>query len=58
MVTAKVNNLPEYASDYKYIACKVIDNKLWFYGAFNEYEKALKAAREVFGVVVENEVEG
>ena len=42
----KINNLPNYAEDYKYIVVTLVDGELWFYGAYNDYEKALLVARE------------
>ena len=50
----KVNNVPEYAKDYKYIVCTTSDKELWFWGAYNDFDDALQAARERFGVIIEN----
>lgn len=50
----KINNLPEYANEYKYIVARWYDDELWFYGAWNDEEKAEKAAEEIFGKVVKN----
>lgn len=55
MFKAKVNNVPEYAKDHRYIVCTTNNNELWFWGAYDDFDTALKAAREVFGVIVENE---
>lgn len=49
----KVNNLPSYALDHKYIVARVADTELWFWGAFDSYETATKAALEINGVIVE-----
>ena len=57
MLKVKVNNMPEYAAENKYIVCTVCNNELWFWGGYDDFEIALKAAREVFGVIVTNEVE-
>ena len=38
----KINNLPTYAKNYKYIVARLIDGDWWFYGAYNDGFKALK----------------
>ena len=50
-----VNNVPAYAEKYKYWVCRTDTNQLWFYGAWDNFDDALKVAREVHGVVIENE---
>ena len=47
-----VNNLPEYAKDYSWLVCNVVDDELWFWGAFNDHDKAFKVATDIGGVVV------
>ena len=49
-----VKNLPEYANEYKYIVASQIDGDLLFWGAWNNMEKAIKAAEEIGGKVVMN----
>lgn len=49
----KINNLPNYANEYHLIVCNVVDNELWFYGAWNDREKAYSVAKEIDGIVVE-----
>ena len=52
----KINNLPNYAEDYKYIVVTLVDGELWFYGAYNEYEKAECVVKETDGrLIVEND---
>ena len=48
----KVNNLPEYAKNYNWLVCRVVDGALWFWGAFNDHDKAFETAMDVGGVVV------
>lgn len=48
----KVNNVPEYAMNYKYIVAIDCDDSLWFYGAWNNTEAAEKVAYENDGVVI------
>lgn len=43
---AKVNNCPTYAKDYKYVIATVVSNELWFWGATNDYDKALEIIHE------------
>jgi uncharacterized protein YutD len=42
----KINNLPEYANEYKYIVARWCDDELWFYGAWNDEEKAEKPLKK------------
>ena len=47
----KINNLPAYAQDYKYIVARLIDGGWWFYGAYNDGSKAERAAVECGGEI-------
>ena len=59
MKNIKINNLPDYAQDYRYIVITIVDDELWFYGAYNDYEKALLVARETSDrMVVDNSGRG
>lgn len=50
-----INNFPEYAKEYKYIVVQRIDGELWFWGAWDDRNKANEAALELGnGVVIEN----
>ena len=53
-MTITINNLPDYAKEYKYIVTRECENEFWFYGAFNESDRANRAAEEVNGVVFTN----
>ena len=57
MAKVKVNNVPEYANNFPIWVCKYSedDHKLWFWGAWENEEVAEKVARQIDGVVVENE---
>ena len=52
----KVNNVSEYGKTCKYLVCRVVDGQAWFYGAWNDYDKALEVAQEIDGVVVEEAI--
>lgn len=59
MMDVKIYNLPDYAQDYRYIVTTIVDDELWFYGAYNDYEKALLVARETSDrMVVDNSGRG
>lgn len=49
-----INNLPDYATDYDYIVASVVDGNLWFYGAWNNANKAYEMARNIDGAVIKN----
>lgn len=46
----KVNNVPDYAKNYKYIVYReASDHSFWFWGAFSIVENAFLVAREIDG---------
>ncbi len=47
-----INNLPDYASEYPFIVATGELEDLWFYGAYNTFEKANEVAEQVDGVVI------
>lgn len=49
-----INNLPSYPLS-KYIVARNVDNALWYWGTWDSREEAEKVAREIDGVVIENE---
>lgn len=54
-MTVKVQNVASYAKDYKYIVAMSVDGELWFWGAWNDRDKANEVALELGnGVVVKN----
>lgn len=48
----RVNNLPEYAKKHNYLVCREVNNELWFWGAFDDHDRAFKTAMEICGGVV------
>ena len=51
----QINNYKSYADQYKYIVARRIDGELWFWGAWNDRNKANEVAIEIGGEVVTNE---
>ncbi len=51
----KVNNVAKYAESKRYIVARSLDGELWFWGAWDDEEKAKQAAAEIDGVVVSTE---
>lgn len=49
----KVNNMPSYVWDYKYVVAREVDGDLWFWGAYDDLHTATTAANEIGGVVIE-----
>lgn len=54
MTNMKVNNQPEYASRYEFVVARMVDDELWFYGAYRDGFKADQVASEVYGIVIHN----
>lgn len=54
MLNTIIKNLSSYAINYKYIVASDIDGELWFYGAWNDENRAYEVARDIRGVVVKN----
>lgn len=48
---SKVNNYPNYATQYKYIVTRLVEGEHWFWGAYNDYFKAEQVADEIGGYV-------
>lgn len=48
--TIKINNAPMNLRTFT--VCRVFEHELWFYGTYDEESVALKAAREINGVIV------
>lgn len=45
----KINNLPKYAEDKKYIVARRVEGELWFWGAYDDPNKAVDAVMEIRG---------
>lgn len=55
----KINRLPAYALDCRYIVACRVDGALWFHGAWDDREGAMAAALLIGGEVFAREqVEG
>ena len=54
MLNTIVKNLSSYAINYKYIVASDVDGDLWFYGAWNDENRAYEVARNIRGIVVKN----
>lgn len=54
MLNLIIKNLPEYAIYHTYIVASVCDSNLWFYGAWDDENKAYEVAEVIGGVVIEN----
>ena len=52
--TVSVYNTPDYAENHNFIVSRLVENNLWFYGAYDEIEKAREVAEEIDGLVVVN----
>ena len=48
----KINNMPETAKARKYVTVREVDGGWWFYDAWDDFEKALKQAREINGQII------
>jgi hypothetical protein len=49
-----IRNLPDYAKEYTFIVCSEENFEYYFYGAYNDSNKANRIAEEIGGVVFEN----
>lgn len=50
-----INNVPDYARNLAFWVVRIVDGALWFYSAWDDINKAEKAAVEADGAVFENE---
>lgn len=55
MMNVHINNLKEYAKKHKYIVARRVDGELWFWGAWDDRNKANEVAIEIGGEVVTNQ---
>lgn len=46
-------NVPRYAADYRYIVARRVDGDLWFYGAWNDADKANEVALDIDGETID-----
>ena len=50
-----INNMPRYAENYDYIVARRVDGEYWFWGAWNDRDRANEVALEEGCVVFRNE---
>lgn len=53
-MTATVLNVSK--GDMPYVVARVSEGKLWYWGRWDDYDKALEVAKEIDGVVLIDEV--
>ena len=49
----EINNVPQYAHEYRFIVYRVVDGERYFWGAWNDSGKAVTAAKEIGGEVMD-----
>ena len=55
MTNCKVNNVPQYAHNYRYWVVRAVEGELWFWGAWNDENRANEVAAELLnGAIVVN----
>ena len=47
----KIENLPEYAYQYRYIVYRKVNGHIWFWGAYDDAGEACEVAKAVDGYV-------
>ena len=56
--TIDIHYVPERAKDYKYFLVRGVENKLYYYGAENDYNRAVELikehSRDNFLLLIEN----
>lgn len=50
---SEIKNIPDYASEYPYIVAHEIEGELWFWGAYDDRDRANEVAEKIGGVVKE-----
>jgi hypothetical protein len=51
----QIQNMPNYAKDYDYIVATNVKGTYWFWGAYNDRDRANEVALEEGGRVFRNE---
>ena len=49
----RINNVPAYAYNHRFIVCVGEIDNMWFYGAYDDFEKAANVAAQVDGIVIQ-----
>lgn len=58
-MNVKINNMPDYAAEKQYVVATLVDGELWFFGAYDDYDKAQYAVQETDGrLLIENSFDG
>ena len=52
MMNEMINNLPAHYADYAFLIVRIVDGEFWFYGADNDFNRAMAVANENDGIVV------
>lgn len=53
MGKVKIYNVPQYADKYRWIVYRTDGNDNYFYGAYNELDKAVEVCKVIDGTVTE-----
>lgn len=54
-VHVAVNNVPDYAHKYEWWVIRYCDGYMWFWGGFDDENRAIEAANEIGnGMVIQN----
>ena len=52
-----IHNMYEYGKERRFVVTTApVDGKLWFFAAFDDYEKAQEACQESGGIIIEHNV--
>ena len=49
----KINNLPDYAKQHRFIVYRIIDGEKWFYGAYDDVSKVVQVCKDINGQAAE-----
>lgn len=50
----KINNLPASANHYEFVVARLVDDELWYYGAYRDGFHADQVAYSVGGIIIHN----
>ena len=53
-----IHNMPKYAEERNFIVARYVDGGLWFYGAWDEVEEAMRVSDELGNGLVVVPMEG
>ena len=52
MMNEMIHNLPAHYTKYAFLIVRIVDGEFWFYGADNDFNRAMAVANENDGIVV------